>query len=226
MRKIFIVLLLSTVSFGICATEIVHLWSGEEQSLPGTGKWMLTAAHGRILASGDGEPRFYIPALVDGTTLDADLIQNDIRKKIRFHSQKPLTGLTITVRDLPEKKKKRLIGLGVSITQEDLPEICFSGILLPKMECRLLFVFPDRNDFPLNIGKNHDSISLLHVENRGNLSLFLDNREQILDLNGNIACAILRNRDKRTIILFPDFNLSDLENILFIQQTIKEESQK
>ena len=226
MNKILIAAVLLETSFWINAAETVHLWSGREQSLPGTGKWELTAAHGRILASGDGEVRFFIPALADGTALDTVLTGNNMRKTLRFHSPKLLTGIHAGTLELPENRKKSLISLGLTPSWREKPQIWFCGNFPPAAEGRIFLVFPDRRDFPVNIGNVYDEVSMLRAKNRGSLSVFCDRKEQQLDLNGDFFCAVLR-RDKKTIVVFsPDFDPDNIESVLLIKQILKEESEK
>lgn len=210
----------------LSASEIVNLWSNQEIVMPGTGKWKLTAPHGRILAAGDGEARFLISSLVDGTTLDAVLIRNDRKQMLRFHSPKPLTGIYADMLNLSEKQKKTLIRLGLPSSWKEQPEIRFCGIFPHDDTGRIFLVFPDRHDFPMNIGNDCDSVALIHGKNHGRLSVLYDKKEHRLDLNGDFSCAVLRKGEKTVVVFSPDLDLNEIENILLIKQIIKEESKK
>lgn len=211
----------------LSGSEMMDLWSDREIVMPGTGKWELTSFHGRILATGNGEARFSIPPLVSGTTLDAALIRNNRKQRLRFHSPKPLTGINAGMLELPEKQKRALIRLGVpSSSKKDRPEIWFCGAFPPNGTGRIFLVFPDRRDFPMNIGNVYDEISLIRAKNHGRLSVLYEKKEQLLDLTGVFFCAVLRKGEKTTVVFSPEMDLDEIENILLIKQILKEESKK
>ena len=225
MRFIILPVVLAAINL-LSGSEIVNLWSDREIVMPGTGKWVLTAPHGRILASGNGEARFLIPALANSTTSDAALIRNNKKQMLRFHSPKPLTDINAGMLELPEKQKRALIRMGMPSPSKDRPEIWFCGSFPPDDIGRIFLVFPDRRDFPMNIGNVYDEILLIRAKKHGRLSVLYDKKEQALDLNGAFSCAVLRKGKKTTVVFSPELDLDEIENILLIKQILKEESKK
>ncbi len=215
-------LLLFLLAFSLNANEVVNLWSGRDQTLPGNGAWSIAAEHGRILASGDGTVRFELPALADGATLDTVLTRDGKAQKVRFHSPKPLTGIYAGCQDLPKKKENRLIQYGLPAAFKRLPEIWFCGAFPPKVAGRLFFVFADRRDFPQNIGNDWESISLKRAKNPGRLSVLYDKKEQSLGLDGDFTYAMLRKNKKIVVVFSPEFDLEKIENVLLLKQLVEE----
>lgn len=214
--------LLFLLALSLNADEVVNLWSGRDQTLPGNGAWSLAAEHGRILASGDGPARFELPALADGATLDAVLTRGGKTQKVRFHSPKPLTGIYAGCQDLSKKKEKLLIQYGLPAAFKRLPEIWFCGAFPPKAAGRLFFFFADRRDFPRNIGKDWESISLEHAKNPGYLSVLYNKNEQELKLDGDFTYAVLRKNNKLVVVFSPEFDLEKIENVLLLKRLAKE----
>ncbi|MDD3155420.1 MAG: hypothetical protein PHS41_11185 [Victivallaceae bacterium] len=200
MKWIWLVFLCSTLT-----AEPVNLWSGRSQNLPGTGKWVLAAEHGRVLGSGEGEARVDIPALADGATLDAFLTRNGKPQKVRFHSPRPLTGVSIPEVD-NNRTAQKLSALGAQTENKG----------------KIGFRFPDKCDFPLNLGADFEVITMLRAKNPGQLSVLYDKKEQFLDINGDFTCAILRKGLKITIVFTPEFDLDNIENVLLVKQRLKE----
>ncbi len=207
---------------GAAECDLLELWSGREIILPGNGKWVLTAEHGRILGSGEGEAIFEIPPLSDGTTFHAVLTRGNLRRKIRFHSQRPLTGIGAGYSDLSDGKKKLLSLHGVSTLFRTTPDIWFCGNFPPNRTGKLFLVFPEKYAFPLKLGNDWKELALKTTEHPGSLGLLLNGNEQQLALDGRGTYAILRNVKQTIVVFSPDFDLDDVVNILEIKQLLKD----
>lgn len=224
MKKIicFILPLLALTLYG---EETIHLWSGRMVSLPGSGSWQICAVHGRILASGSGDVRVEIPLLEPGTSLDAELIRNGKKQKLRFLPQKVLRGCSaIMDNSLPDSVPLYKLGCGILATPSigvspDNP--IFTGNFPEKLFHFRTFCFPDKRDFPLAIGKIWDSVSAFRTENPGTLSVLYDKKEQILDMTGNFTYILLKTEGKQLFIFSPDFNLDNVNNALLLKQLLE-----
>ena len=122
----------------------LNLWSGKLCDLPGYGKWQIAAKHGRVLAEGNGNIRFQIPALQAGSSLDAYLIINGKKQKLCFYSPRILRGISAVTYDLNLKCKKGLQSLGVNIEQKKESNIAFAGYMPESYSGKLLFVFTEK----------------------------------------------------------------------------------
>lgn len=224
MKRLLLFAMACCVSFApvFAAEPVVNLWSGREQTLPGTGAWQLVAEHGRILASGNGEVRFHLPPLVAGTRLEAELKLDGRTRKVRLWSPMLLQGIDGGCLELPAKIEKLLGEYGLLKGLEKRPEIWLCRNFPPEGAGKLFLVFPDRRDFPLALGNNWTAISLLRAKIPGILSVLLDKEEQMLDNRGTFAYAVLRNEERKVVIFSPEFDFDEIENILLIKQLIEE----
>ena len=216
----FVLPLLALTLYG---EETIHLWSGRIVTFPGNGSWQICAEHGRILASGKGDVRIELPPLEPGSTLDAELIRNGRKRKLRFHSQKVLRGHVATMdHSLPDSVPLYQLGCGIlaeaSIVRPDKPT--FTGNFPETLSSFLIFCFPDKRDFPLAIGKKWDSVSAFRAKNPGTLSVLYDKREQFLDMTGNFTYILLKTGEKQLFIFSPDFNLDNVDNVLLLKQLL------
>ena len=203
--------------------ETIHLWSGRLVTLPGNDSWQICAEHGRILASGKGDVRIDLPPLEPGSTLDAELIRNGKKQKLRFHSQKVLQGHVATMdNSLPDSVPLYKLGCGIlaepSSGRPDKPT--FTGNFPETLFSFLTFCFPDKQDFPLTIGEKWDSVSAFRAKNPGTLRVLYDKKEQILDIRGNFTYILLKSEGKQLFIFPPDFNLDNVDNVLLLKQLL------
>ncbi|OQA87552.1 MAG: hypothetical protein BWY31_00720 [Lentisphaerae bacterium ADurb.Bin242] len=209
--------------------DVTDLWSGREQTLPGNGAWILAAEHGRILSSGNGDVKIHFPALEDGSTLDAVLTCGEKRQKVKFHSPKPLIGLTMVSDNTAGRRVSTLHRYGVGLLAE--PPLAHPGALLVTSQWpnqfnnERILLFPDKRDFPLNIAGNRKEISLHCAKNPGSLSVLYDKKEQVLDLRGTFSYVVLRDGKRKVVVFTPEFDLDQIDNVLFIRQ-LAEEKQK
>ena len=222
----FVLPLLALTLYG---EETIHLWSGRLVTLPGNGSWQICAEHGRILASGNGDVRVELPPLEPGSTLDAELIRNGRKRKLRFHSREVLRGHVATMdHSLPDSVPLYQLGCGIlaeaSIVRPDKPT--FTGNFPETLSSFLIFCFPDKRDFPLAIGKKWDSVSAFRAKNPGTLSVLYDKREQILDMTGDFTYILLKTGEKQLFIFSPDFNPDNVDNVLLLKQLLDDDHAK
>ncbi len=200
---------------------VLNLWSGKWCELPGQGKWQLVAKYGRVLAEGNGNIRFQIPALQAGSSLDASLIIDGKNQKLCFHSPRLLSGLSAEVRDLSLKDEKILHSLGLRIEQKNESNIAFAGNMTENYSGKLLFVFTEKNDFPLKPGEKWTKISLHRRKKSGCLSVLFNAQEKILDNNGEYTYIQLERNDRAVAVFSPDFDMENIENALLIKYIIE-----
>lgn len=233
MRKLTLSICWCVLTLALCGTEVVNLWSGRPVTLSGCGKWEISAGNGRILASGDGEIRLELPALEAGTALDTELTLNGEKRKLRFHSPQPLTGWNlVSDNTLPPRQLRRLIELGMGMLAEPPSlrpdEIAVSGgfFLSPggteSPGSKLTLCFPDKRDFPLVIGGNWEEFSGGRAKNPGVLSVYYDRKELKLDLRGDLTYLKLESPGRRIVIITPDLDWDNIDNVLFIRQLMEE----
>ncbi len=209
-------MLLMLPCFWLSAEEVTDVWSGQEASLSGNGTWRLESGHGRILASGVGEVRFTLPAMTDGTNLDAVLVVNGEKRKVRVWApallnlpKSGIPGLDRRLLSPPPPEE----GADVRAVQEFDPE---------NQAGKILLVFPDKRDFPLPLGNGWDRVSWNTARIPGCLALSLDRKEKCADVNGSGAYLELEKKGKRVILFSPSFDFSRIENILLIKNLIRE----
>lgn len=199
----------------------LNLWSGKLCDLPGYGKWQIAAKHGRVLAEGNGNIRFQIPALQAGSSLDAYLIMNGKKQKLCFYSPRILRGISAVTYDLNLKCKKVLQSLGVNIEQKKESNIAFAGYMPESYSGKLLFVFTEKKDFPLKLGREWTKISLYRSKNSGCLSVLYNVQEKLVDCNGECTYIQLEQDNRVVIVFSPDFNMENIENALLIKYIIE-----
>jgi hypothetical protein len=84
-----------------------------------------------------------------------------------------------------------------------------------------MFVFPRKEDFPLKLDDKWTTISLHRTKNSGCLSVLYDEKDKVLDNNGNFTYAILKKNGRVVIVFSPDFDLKNIENVLLIKYIIE-----
>ncbi len=209
-------LVLLLLCFRPVAEEAVAVWSGREVVLPGNGAWRLESGHGRILASGNGEVRFELPPMTDGTSLDTVLVVNGEKRKVRVWAPRllniPPSGIPGLDRHLlspPPPAEGANIRAGNEFDPESRPG-------------KILLVFPDKRDFPLELGGGWERIAWNTARLPGCLGLSVEKRERCADVNGTGSYIELEKKGKRVFLFSPLFDFDKIENILLIQKLIKE----
>ena len=83
MKHLFAILLFLVIAlpFLYADNAVLNLWSGKLYDFPGDGKWQLVAAHGRVLAEGNGCIRFQLPALPFLCLLCAQAAERFLKRK-------------------------------------------------------------------------------------------------------------------------------------------------
>lgn len=214
---------LPLLALTLCGEETMNLWSGRLVTLPGSGSWRICAEHGRILASGNGEVRVELPPLEPGTTLDAELIRDNSRQKLRFHSPQLLQGHVATMdHSFPDSVPLHKLGCGILAEPAFMRpnEATFTDTFPERLSSFRTFCFPDKRDFPLPIGRDWDSVLAFRTKNPGTLSVLYDQKEQILDLTGDFTCVLLKTGNKQLVLFSPDLNLDHVDNALLLKQLL------
>ncbi len=225
MKRLFALLFLPLLLVGAPA-EVVNLYSGKPQELPGEGAWSLAAAHGRILATGqaeNGRISLNLPVLEPGSTLEATLtFGGGPERKLRFHSLQPLRGcsaLPLHPDDARLAEQLKALGLGEG-DGEKLPVI---GSRFEANPGRLTIVFSTKSDFPLPLPAAWKSLTLHHAKIPGRLSVYASKKENLADADGDGSCLEIRLDAKtRLLLLTPGFDLGEIENVLLLKQILKE----
>jgi hypothetical protein len=87
-----------------------------------------------------------------------------------------------------------------------------------------IVIFTDRRDFPIKINPaDWTEISMGMAKKKGGLSLIMDEREQLIDNTpGGVAWIIAHHViGDKVILLPPDFDLQNIDNILFIKKELE-----
>ena len=230
--------LLGTMLCAIClmatAVELpprhhINIWSGKEQSLPFSAQteWRIESDHGRLLASGgEANPiKVSFPALT-GKETAVLFIDGKKTASIAIYPQKLLDGITGQI----DCRRDELEALGVK-QQTDGIKPCFFISAPPKLSrigilsySHKINIFTDKRDFPIKIDPaDWNEISFGMNKKKGGLSLIMDEREQIIDSTpGGISWIVARHViGDKVILLPPDFDLQNIDNILFIKKELE-----
>ncbi len=200
---------------------VLNLWSGKSYDLPGNGKWQIVAAHGRVLSEGNGNIRFQLPALQVGTVLEAYLKTGTEKQKLCFYPPRIFTGIPATAFDLSLKYEKLLQNMGIILKEKSKQDIGFASHITEDFSGKMMFVFPGEKDFPLKLDEKWTTISLYRTKNYGCLSVSYNEKEKVLDNNGNCTYAIMKKNNRVVIVFSPDFDLENIENVLLIKYIIE-----
>ncbi len=215
-QLILSLLLLVNATF---AADSFDIESGKAQAIPRSGSWTLLAAHGRVLAQGEGEVALNLPELETNTRLDAVLAIGERRSEVRIWSPRQLGGFAADFRGADALRKKLAArGLG-SVERGGEVKIMVSDRFEPDCAAPLLLVFPTRREFPFPIGKGYDKV-LLSLGG-GKLGLVFDDRTRMIDVNGSGGYVELRAGSRRTVVFSPDFDFEKITNILLLKQLIE-----
>lgn len=231
-------ILLGTMLCAIClmatAVELpprhhINIWSGKEQSLPFSAQteWHVESDHGRLLASGgEANPiRVSFPILT-GKETAVLFIDGKKTASIAIYPQKLLDGITGQI----DCHRDELEALGVKQHTDGIIN-CFFKNADSKLDrigilsySHKVIIFTDKRDFPIKIDPaDWKEISCGMNKKKGGLSLIMDEREQIIDsTSGGISWIVARHViGDKVILLPPDFDLQNIDNILFIKKELE-----
>ena len=233
MKKLFAIMLCA-ICLMATAVELpprhhMNIWSGKEQSLPFSAQteWRIESDHGRLLASGgEANPiKVSFPALT-GKETAVLFIDGKKTASIAIYPQKLLDGITGQI----DCRRDELEALGVK-QQTDGIKPCFFISAPPKLSrigilsySHKVIIFTDKRDFPIKINPaDWKEISFGMNKKKGGLSLIMDEREQIIDSTpGGISWIVARHViGDKVILLPPDFDLQNIDNILFIKKELE-----
>jgi hypothetical protein len=230
--------LLGAMLFAICimasAVELpprhhINIWSGKEQSLPFSAhtEWRIESDHGRVLASGGvANPIKVSFPILTGKETAVLFIDGKKTASIAIYPQKLLDGIAGKI----DCRRNELEALGVK-KQTNGIKPCFFIPAAPKLSrigilsyAAKIVIFTDRRDFPIKIDPaDWNEISFGMNKKKGGLSLIMDEREQIIDSTpGGISWIVARHViGDKVILLPPDFDLQNIDNILFIKKELE-----
>ena len=230
--------LLETMLCAIClmatAVELpprhhINIWSGKEQSLPFSAQteWRIESDHGRLLASGgEANPIKVSFPILTGKETAVLFIDGKKTASIAIYPQKLLDGITGQI----DCHRDELEALGVK-QQTDGIKPCFFIPAVPKLSrigilsyAAKIVIFTDKRDFPIKITPaDWKEISCGMNKKKDGLSLIMDEREQIIDsTSGGISWIVARHViGDKVILLPPDFDLQNIDNILFIKKELE-----
>lgn len=233
MKKLFAIMLCA-ICLMATAVELpprhhINIWSGKEQSLPFSAQteWRIESDHGRLLASGgEANPiKVSFPALT-GKETAVLFIDGKKTASIAIYPQKLLDGITGQI----DCRRDELEALGIK-QQTDGIKPCFFISAPPKLSrigilsySHKVIIFTDKRDFPIKIDPaDWNEISFGMNKKKGGLSLIMDEREQIIDSTpGGISWIVARHViGDKVILLPPDFDLQNIDNILFIKKELE-----
>ncbi len=201
----------------------LQIWSGREQTLPLTASqgWKLETEHGRLVAErrAAGPVQFSLPPLNAPETFT--LTVDDRRAaRVTAHPAKPLAGLAAQL----NCRRKELEALGMKHV-----EMAATTVTAPWSEqlerigrssrpLRIV-VFTETRDFPLKIASGWQSILLGRPQERGGLGIVCDGRERLVDVGGGIGWLLaVHTIGDRLLLLPPDFDWNDLNQVLILQK--------
>ena len=212
---------------GLFAEDVLptcNVWSGREQPLPFVANdgWRVEAEHGRLLAQGRGKGavKLSFPALKGKET--ATLFVDGMKvARLTIQPEKLLEGVVAECR----VKRAELEHLGVKSSTDGASSCCFMELSsLEQFNSKAkVVVFCDRRDFPLNAREEWVELNIGIDRRKGPLGIVLDGRERAIDnSNGGVAWIVAKNRNGGKIILLPyDFDLENVDNILFLKKELE-----
>ena len=224
MNRLFAII----ITLGIClfaeeALPTCNIWSGREQTLPFVANegWRVEAEHGRVLSNerNKGTVKLCFPALRGKETATLFVDERKVAH-LAIHPEKLLEGIEADCR----VKRAELERLGVKVSAEKV-SICFAELnSLENFNSNTKIVaFSDRRDFPFEISDEWSEMTIGVDTKKGELSLVMDGRERVIDnANGGIAWIVAKNRRGGKIILLPpDYDLENVDNILFLKKELE-----
>ena len=234
MKKLYFLILIMCLSLHaekVMPLPSINVWSGREQSLPFVAKdgWRLEAEHGRLLANEQttGAVKFTFPAL---TGKEQAILFVDGKKVVRLviHPAKLLDGILADCR-LHGEALERLGVRNKLYVEEDgtcffLPFSLLDGMLNePHSATAKYVVFTEQRDFPINISDEWTDIAVGIKREKGTFSVIMEKRERIIDNTGGGGAWIVAHGKKgeKILLLPPDFDLEDVNNILLIRKELE-----
>ena len=213
------------------ALRTIDIWSGREQGLPFTAQsgWRVEAEHGRMLAKGQakGPVKVTFPALV-GKEMAFLLVDGQKVARLAIHPEKLLEGIAADCRQ--HRAEFECLGVKAMPAGEGGASCFFLSwnVLEPALgephsAAAKYVVFTEQRDFPLGIGDDWTEITVGLDRGNGTFSLVMDGRERSIDNSGGGVAwiAARRNKGEKILLLPPDFDLRDVNNILLIKREIE-----
>ena len=213
---IFLVVLAVLPGWG----EVLKLWSGREYTFPNSCAWQLVLSHGRVLAKGEGKIKLFIPELRSNSTLNATLNAGKKSQRVRFYSPEIFSGVTAGRFALTSIQKKTLEAHGVTFNDAPEHKVVFAGKFRNDLPGRVVVIFTEKSDFPLDLGNCWTDLSFAALKSSGCLGVSYDALDKSLNTQGVFSCAKFKNKEKCVIVLTPDFDLDNAGNLLWLKEQI------
>lgn len=228
-RCLSFLLLLFLFVFGAAAPDAgpgenaAHLYAGRPQLLPFEvkGEFVIRTRHGRILGSGAGAGQLtvQVPELEKGGRVEAVIEWDGRSRDLVFHHPLLLPGLRARTA-LAGPRRAALSEAGV--VKAAAAQVVFTDSFGAAGES-VVFFFPPRNGLPWKIPDDWRTVALHRTKNAGTLSVQKVKEDFRVDTGGRATyIEVATARNQRIFIFDPGFDLSSAENMLIIQQIVKE----
>ena len=207
---------------------LIHAWSGQEVRLPFEAKqgWMVESEHGRIILQQQmpGAVAVAFPPL-NGLEKVILSVDGERRAYIALFPERLLEGIVAEC----QCHREELETLGVrhrSSSGEGTPECLFMQASNFKDDgdvwARNIVLFTSIRDFPMTVGAGWKELSLGLDQEKGTLGIVMDAHGRQIDHgNGGVAWVIAQKKNgAKIIVLSPEFDLHDINNVLFLKKTL------
>ena len=215
----------------------LNIWSDQDHKLnfQAQESWLLLAEHDRRL-DGQAEPGQVIvrlPPLVAGSTEKAKLIvDGQPVARIVIWSPKILAGLEADLADARRTVADALTRQGLLQSKRTKAADHAVSVVAVPTQARpegLSLLFAERRDLPVTIESRWSDVAFGRSTQPGRLGVIYDDKEQIIYDRGNLTYVVLSEKKlavhkakSRLIILTPDFDFQDIDNIVLLKSLIKE----
>lgn len=215
----------------------LNIWSGQDHKLnfQAQESWLLLAEHDRRLdgQAGPGQVIVRLPSLVAGSTEKAKLIvDGQPVARIVIWSPKILAGLEADLADARRTVADALTHQGLLQSKRTKAADHAVSVVAAPTQARpegLSLLFAERHDLPVTIKSRWSDIAFGRSTQPGRLGVIYDDKEQIIYDRGNLTYVVLSEKNlashkakSRLIILTPDFDFQDIDNIVLLKSLIKE----
>ncbi len=209
----------------------IHVWPGQEAVLPCVAQvgWKLETEHGRVVGHQmkAGQVNLTPPKLTGIETMILS-VDGAPTARIIIHPMQMLAGVVADCRS----RREELEQLGVSHRSIEKEGVSVAFLTLDSLESfekevkdakTTVVVFTDRRDFPLRINDEWKEISMGYDKGKGKFSVIMDRHERIIDLSdGGVTWITARHGLRNKVILLPpDFDLKDINNVLFLKKELE-----
>ena len=194
--------------------------------------WLLLAERDRRLDGQAAVSRRSL-SLVAGSTEKAKLIvDGQPVARIVIWSPKILAGLEADLADARRTVADALTGQGLLQSKRTKAADRAVSVVAAPTQARpegLSLLFAERRDLPVAIESRWSDVAFGSSTQPGRLGVIYDDKEQIIYDRGNLTYVVLSEKrlavhkaKSRLIILTPDFDFQNIDNIVLLKSLIKE----